>query len=65
MTRLIFLIKHYQLSKLCKAFVNNSSANIKVSKTKQSKIVQSQGFLARLFEPLLKTDLSVMNNVLK
>ena len=63
MTRLIFLIKHYQLSKLCKAFVNNSSANIKVSKTKQSKI--SQGFLARLFEPLLKTDLSVMNNVLK
>ena len=46
-----------QLSKLRKAFPNNSSANIKLSKTQLHKIGQSRGFLGRLLGPLLKTGL--------
>ena len=34
-----------EVSRLCKAFVNNSSSNIKLSKTHLSKIVQSGGIL--------------------
>ena len=33
-----------QVSKLCQAFANNSSANIKLSKTQLHKIVQLGGF---------------------
>ena len=36
-----FLLTDRQVSKLCEAFENNSSANIKSSKTQLSKIVQS------------------------
>ena len=54
-----------QVSKLCKVFVNNLSANIKLSKTQLSKIRQSRGFLVRLLETLLKSGLLLMKNVLK
>ena len=54
-----------QVLKLCKAFGNNSSANITLSKTQLHKIEQSGGFLGRLLGPLLKSGLSLMRNVLK
>ena len=48
------LLANTQVSKLCKAFANNSSANIKLSKTQLHEIEQSAGFLGRLLGPLLK-----------
>ena len=42
------LLTRTPVSKLCKAFANVFSANIKLSKTKLDKIVQSGGFLGRL-----------------
>ena len=54
-----------QVSRLPKAFVNNSSANINLSKTELYEIVQSGGFLGRLSGPLLKAWLPLMKNVLK
>ena len=51
-----------QVSRLCKAFANNSSANIRLSKTQ---LGQSGGFLIRLLGPLLKTGLPLMKNVIK
>ena len=44
-----------QVSKHHKAFANNSSANIKLSKTQLHKVGQSGGFLGRLLGPLIKT----------
>ena len=38
------LLANTQVSKLCKSFANNSSANIKLSKTQLQKIVQLGGF---------------------
>ena len=38
---------------------------MKLSKTQLHKIGQSVGFLGRLLEPLLKTGLSLIGNVLK
>ena len=43
------LLANTQVLKICKAFTNGSSANIKVSKTRLSKIVLSGGFI---FGPL-------------
>ena len=51
--------------RLHKAFANNSSANIKLSKTQLHKIGQSGGFLGRLLGPSLKTGLPLIGNVLK
>ena len=59
------LLTNTQLLKLCKAFTNNSSANIKLSKTQLHKIGQSGGFLGRPLESLLKTGLPLIQNVLK
>ena len=59
------LLTNTQVSKLRKAFENNSSANIKLSKTQLHKIGKSGGFLGRLLGPLLKTGLLLMKNVLK
>ena len=53
-----------QVSKLCKTFANNLSANIKLPKTQLSKKVQSGGFLGRLLAPLLKTGFLLIKNVL-
>ena len=51
------LLTNTQVSELCRTFGNNSSANIKLSKTQLDKIGQSGGFLDRLLGPLLKTGL--------
>ena len=59
------LLINTQVSKLRKVFANNSSANIKLSKTQLHKIGQSRGFLCRHLKPLLKTGLPFMKNVLK
>ena len=53
-----------RVSRLCKAFVSNSSANIKLSKTQLHKTGQSGGFLGRLWGPLLKTGLPWIGNLL-
>ena len=60
----VLLLTKTQASKLCKASANNSSANIKLSKTKLHKIRQL-GLLVRLLGPLLKTGLYLMEKVLK
>ena len=59
------LLTNTQVSMLHKAFANNSSANVKLSKTQLHKIGQSGGFLDRLLGPLLKTRLPLIRNVLK
>ena len=59
------LLTNTQASRLHKAFANNSSVYIKLSKTQWSKIGQSGGFLGRLQGPLLKTGLHLIINVLK
>ena len=59
------LLTNTQVSKLRKAFANNSSANLKLSKTHLQKIGQSGQFLDRLLGPLLKTGLPLMGNVVK
>ena len=59
------LLTNTQVSRLCKAFANNLSANIKLSKTQLHTIEQSGGFLGRLLRSLLKTWLPLIGNVLK
>ena len=59
------LLTNTQVLRLCKAFPNNSSVNIRLSKTQLHKIGQSGGFLDRLLGPLLKTGLPLIKNVLK
>ena len=58
MIRIIFphklLLINTQDLRLHKIFLNNWSANIKLSKTQLDKIEQSGGFLGRLLGPLLK-----------
>ena len=54
------LLTGRQGSRLSKTFANNSSANIKLSKSKLSDMVQSGGFLGRLLTALLKTGLPLM-----
>ena len=50
---------------LRKPLANYSSANIKSSKTQLHKIVQSGRFSSRFLEPLLKSGLLLIGNVLK
>ena len=54
-----------QAANLRNVFPNNSSTDIKLSKTQLSKMIQSGRFLRRLFGPLLKTRLPSMKNVIK
>ena len=54
------LLTNRQTLNLRKAFVNNSSTDIKLSKTQLSKMIQSGGFLVRLLGPLLKTGLPLI-----
>ena len=49
------LLTNRQVANLLKAFANYLSADIKLSKTRLSKMVQSGGFLGRLLGPLKKT----------
>ena len=51
---------------ILKAFANNSSVDIKLSKTQLSQMIQSGGFLGGPFGPLLKTGLPLIKkNVIK
>ena len=59
------LLTNRQVANIRKAFANNSSTNIKLSKGQLSKMVQSGGFLGRLLGPLLKTGSPLINNVIK
>ena len=58
------LLTDRQDANLCKAFANNSSANIKLSKIQLSKIVQSGIFLCWLLGSLVKTGLLLMKKCL-
>ena len=51
------LLTDRQVSSIRKTFANNSSVNIKFSRTQLSKMIQSGGFLGKLFGPLLKAGL--------
>ena len=59
------LLTNTQVSKLRKAFANNSSANMKLLKAQLHQLIKSREFLSRLLEPLLKTGLPVMKNIIK
>ena len=59
------LLTNRRIANLRKSFTNNLSANIKLSKTQLSKIVQSGGFLERLLGLLLKAGLPLRKNVLQ
>ena len=59
------LITDRQVANLCKTFGNNSSTDIKLSKTHLSKMIQSGGILGRLLGPLLQTELWFIKNVIK
>ena len=51
--------------KFCKAFLNNSSANIKLSKSQLHKLWQSERSLGIPLERVLKIRLPLIGNVLK
>ena len=59
------LLTNRQVPNLCKAFANHLSTDIKQSKAQSSKMIQSGGFLGRLLDPLLKTGLPLIKNVIK
>ena len=59
------LLTNRQVSNIRKAFANNSSIDIKLSKTQVSKMIQLGGFLGKLLGPLLKTGLPLIKNVIK
>ena len=59
------LLTDRQVSATRKAFSNNSSADIKFSKTLLSKMIQSGGFLGKLLGSLLKSGLPLIKNVIK
>ena len=59
------LLTNRQVSNLRKAFANHSSADIKLSKTQLSKMMQSGGFLGRILGPLLKAESPLIKNVIK
>ena len=59
------LLTSRQAENLRKASANHLSADIKLSKTQLSKMIQSGGFLGRLLGPLLKTGLPLIKNVIK
>ena len=58
------LLTDTQVSRIYKAFANDSSSKIKSSKNQLSKNVQLTGFLG-ISGPFLKSGLSLMKNVLK
>ena len=58
------LLTNRQVSSICKAFSNNSSLDIKFSKTQLSKMTQSGRFLGKLLGLLLKTGLSLIKNLI-
>ena len=59
------LLTDRQVLNLRKSFTNNSFADIKLSKTQLSKMIQSGGLLSRLSGEVLKTGLPLIKNVIK
>ena len=59
------LLTNRQVSSLCKAFANHSSADMKLSKAQLSKMIQLGGFLGSFLGPLLKTGLPLIKILLK
>ena len=59
------LLTNWQVANLRKAFANNSLADIKLSKTQLSEMIQSGGFFCRLLGPLLKTRSPLIKNITK
>ena len=59
------LLTNTEISKLCKAFENNSATNIKLSKTHLHKTGQSGGLLGRLLGLLQKTGFPLIQNMFK
>ena len=59
------LLTDRQVSATRKALSNNSSADIKFSKTLLSKMIQSGGFLGKLLGSLLKSGFPLIKNVIK
>ena len=59
------LLTNRQVANLRKAFAKHTSADIKLSKTQLSKMIQSGGFLGRLLGPLLRTGLPLMKGAIK
>ena len=59
------LLTNRQVANLRNAFAKYTSADIKLSKTQLSKMIQSGGFLGRLLGPLLRTGLPLMTSVIK
>ena len=59
------LLTNKQVANLRKAFANNPSTDIKLSKTQSSKMIQSGRFLGGLLGPLLKIVLPLIKNVIK
>ena len=56
------LLTNKQVLNLRKGFANNSSTDIKLSKTQLSKMLQSGRFLGKLLGLLLKTGLNKIYN---
>ena len=59
------LLTNRQVSNLRKTFANHFSADIKLSKTQLSEMIQLGGFVDRLLGPLLKAGLPLIKNVIK
>ena len=59
------LLTNRQVANIRKAFANNSSIDINLSKTQLSKMIQSGGLLGRFLGPLLKNGLPLIKNVIK
>ena len=59
------LLTNRQVANIRKAFPNNLSTDIKLSKTQLSKTMQSGGFLGILLGPWLKTGLPLIKNIIK
>ena len=55
------LLTEKQVSSLRKSFANNSSADIKLSKTQLSKMIQSGGFRGRLHDPSITKNRIIIN----
>ena len=58
-------LSNRQAANLREAFANNSSSDIKVSKNQLSNTLQSEVFLGRRIDPLLKPGLPLMKNLMK
>ena len=59
------LLTNRQFANIHKAFANDISADIKLSKTQLSNMIQLGGFLGRLLGPLLRTGLLLMKRVIQ